>query len=308
MVTPKSSDNDKDQYVKSISSVDFAIFSSNHIELWPIIKGAIIHHSTWGAGKIIRIEQRLGYIPLIYVLFENNKEEKTFNSDSFKSSVIEAINISEAQNEALQSWKKQYTPISQPMRADKHPCFSDFGVNSLWHMTHNENIITILDRGILNHCDANQFNRVDISDPDTQKWRQRTEPCFGRKIHEYAPLYINPRNPMMYVRKHLQSKLCLLEISLSVLSENEYLIADGNAASRDTKFYDSMSSLNLLPWDVLRSDSWSDKEGGKRKRCAEILVFPRIESKYIKSLHFYNHIPSFDGVDKPMHITPKLYF
>jgi len=113
---------------------------------------------------------------------------------------------------------------------------------------------------------------------------------------------------MMFVRKHLQSKLCLLKISLSVLSENEYLIADGNAASRDTKFYDSMSSIDLLPWDVLRSDSWSDKEDGKRKRCAEILVYPRIESKYIKSLHFYNHIPFFDGVDKPKHITPKLYF
>jgi len=168
MVTPKSSDNDKDQYVKSINSVDFAVFSSNHIELWHTIKGAKIHHSIWGAGKVIRIEQRTDYIPLIYVLFENNTEEKIFNSDSFKSGIIEAINISEAQNEAFQNWKKQYEPVSQPMHVDKQPFFSDFGVNSLWHMTHNENVISILDHGILNHCDASQFNRIDISDPDVQ--------------------------------------------------------------------------------------------------------------------------------------------
>ena len=112
----------------------------------------------------------------------------------------------------------------------------------------------------------------------------------------------------MYVRKDLQSNLCLLEISLSVLYESEYLMADGNAASSETQFYDSMSSLNLLPWKVLRSDSWSDKEDGKRKSCSEILVYPKIESKYIKSLHFYDHIPCLNGVDKPMHVTPKLYF
>lgn len=194
------------------------------------------------------------------------------------------------------------------MHEDKQPCFSDFGVNSLWHMTHYKNIISILKHGILNHHDASQFKSEDISDLDVQKRRQHVDPYYRRKVHEYAPLYINPRNPMMYVRKNLQSNLCLLEICLSVLSENEYLITDGNAASSKTKFYNSMSGLNLLPWDVLKGDSWFDKEEGKRKMCAEVLIYPKIDSKYIIALHFWNRIPYLDCGDKPIYITPKLFF
>lgn len=99
----ETADNDKVPAGKFIDPIKFANFSSNHLDLWSKIKGATIHHSTYGYGKIILIEQRAGYMPLIYVFFENDHKERMFNSDSFKSGVIEAIYISEAQSEALQS-------------------------------------------------------------------------------------------------------------------------------------------------------------------------------------------------------------
>ena len=148
--------------------------------------------------------------------------------------------------------------------------FSEYGITSIWHITHKANINSILKDGILNHYDAYKINvnPIDISDPDAQRWRECWENRYHRKIHDYAPLYINPRNPMLYVRKHLQVNLCLVEVSLAVLTENEYLITDGNAASRDTQFYQSESSLSLLPWDVLRASYWTEFPDGKRKRCA----------------------------------------
>jgi len=189
MAIRELTDKDNVLYAKFINPIDFANFSCNHIELWIKVQGAIINHSEYGVGKIIRIEQRSNYIPLIYVLFENENEERTFNSDGFKSGIIETMQISNAQNEEFQEWKKQYEQDRQQKCNYIQTRFVDFGVNSLWHMTHNENVINILEHGIMNHYDAKQFERVDISDPGAQRWRECVEPCFNRKIHEYAPLF-----------------------------------------------------------------------------------------------------------------------
>jgi len=168
--------------------------------------------------------------------------------------------------------------------------FARHGVFCLWHMTHKDNIPQILSNGILNHYDAHKLrvNRVDISDPDAQKWREGIEPHYNRKIHEYAPLYIKPRNPMLYVRRHLQVDLCIIEISLSVLFENEYLITDGNASSRATKFFKSVENVDELPWNVLNGGFWPDHDDGKRKMCAEILVYPKVTPNHIGTVHCYS--------------------
>ena len=160
-------------------------------------------------------------------------------------------------------------------------------IYSLWHITHKNNVEQILRYGILNHYNAHgsNVNSVDISDPEAQKWREDIDPHYKRKIHDYAPLYIKPRNPMLYKRHNIQCDLCLLEISLSVLMENECLITDGNAASRITKFFKSANHINNLPWDVLNSAYWPDHEDGKRKMCAEVLIYPEVSKKFIERIH-----------------------
>jgi len=66
----------------------------------------------------------------------------------------------------------------------------------------------------------------------------------------------------------------------------------------------------MLPWDVLNASSWSDKLGGKRKRCAEVLVYPKVPKEYIKRIHCYSDkiLHNLDGIDIPVVITPNLYF
>ena len=113
---------------------------------------------------------------------------------------------------------------------------------------------------------------------------------------------------MLYKRRELQADICLIEIDLAVLIDRVFLLTDGNAASGTTRFFDDLSQLKSLPWDVLNSDAWFDKEDGKRKMCSEVLVYPKIDHKYIKALHFYNKIPELPGINKPKCITPKLYF
>lgn len=311
MTLEKSEDNNQPPHVKNINATEFAGFSVNYRELWSIIEDANIHHAIYGNGKIIRVEQRPDYIPLIYVQFENDSDEKTFNSNSFKSGVIETIQISIAQNEALQNWKKKhYTSAHQPKHTDAQIVLADFGVNALWHMSHRDNISNICQSGILSYYEARKLypKLVDISDPEVQRWREQKPPNSTRSIHEYAPLYINPRNPMLYVRRAQQSDICIIEIDPKVLDDNIFLLTDGNAASATTRFFEKLSDLKYLPWDVLKSESWSDKQDGKRKRCAEVLVYPKIDPQYIKAIHFRDVAPSLDGVDKRIRITPKLYF
>ncbi|MBW6484894.1 MAG: UvrD-helicase domain-containing protein [Syntrophobacterales bacterium] len=108
MTFGKVKDNNRLSPVKNIDANEFAVFSDMHLELWSKIEGANIHHSTYGAGQIIRVEQRTDYIPLIDVRFEKDNKEKTFNSESFKSGIIETIQISEIQDKILQNWKNHH--------------------------------------------------------------------------------------------------------------------------------------------------------------------------------------------------------
>jgi hypothetical protein len=115
---------------------------------------------------------------------------------------------------------------------------------------------------------------------------------------------------MLYLRKDLQNVLCLIEVSLSVMIENEYLITDGNAASHDTNFYNSVSYLKHLPWNVLDADYWYDHFDGKRKRCAEILIYPRILPKFITNIYCYsnNVLDVLSGSNKNVCLKKSLFF
>ena len=190
--------------------------------------------------------------------------------------------------------------------------FSSFSVRSLWHITHRDNVGGILQRGILSHSIAHRYsaNRVDISDPDAQKWRERFEPCYGRKIHEYAPLSIKARNPMLYLRRDRQSELCLIEVGIDSLVDVDYLITDGNAASRDTLFFRSCRDLDKLPWDVLNGQYWADREDGKRKMCAEVLVWPRVDRDFIKQVHCLSKDTEnyLSKINCRSRISPELFF
>lgn len=150
------------------------------------------------------------------------------------------------------------------------------------YLVHVQNIESILSRGILSHTEVKHraIDAADISDSDVQRWRKRTEPVYGRSIHDYVPLYLNPRNPMLYRRRELQRDLLILVVSRSVLRDSEHLFSDGNSASRATRFSGCASVLNGSA-EVLTAPGWAQFEDGKRRRCAEVLVHRRVDPRHI---------------------------
>lgn len=191
--------------------------------------------------------------------------------------------------------------------------FLSHGISSLWHLTHKDNVPSIMSNGILNHYDAHkeQVAVIDISDPEVQRIRGRiVETVYGQKIHSYAPLYVNCRNPMLYCRKNLQEHLCLLETDLSVLLKTQSVVSDGNSSSPITKYYRPSDDLTLLPWDVLKADYWRDFEDGSRKRCSEVLVYQKVMPQFITKVHCYseNTLNYLSGIHPNISITRKLFF
>lgn len=182
-----------------------------------------------------------------------------------------------------------------------------------YHMTHKDNLAGILQHGILSHADVlvrDDVLAVDISDAGAQRWRDREESANHRAIHDYAPLYINPKNPMLYVRRNLQHEIVILKISPKVLQDSQHVYSDGNAASRDTKF-SSNSNIVSDSIEALNAAYWADCVDGKRRRCAELLVYPRVQPMHIISAICNNNALAKEIAMKTelqIEVDPSMFF
>ena len=183
---------------------------------------------------------------------------------------------------------------------------------ALYHMTHETNLESILELGIMsrNRAKFDQLVLRDISEQSVQARRERTEPIFRRSLHEYAPFYLNPKNPMLYRRLEMQDEIVILKVSRSVLAPDNHLFTDGNAAARSTQF-GTNESVARRAAPVLRAQSWNDLPDGKRRRCAEVLVYPEVAPSFIdavicRSKSLADRIRIYSPV--PVVIDPSVFF
>lgn len=158
---------------------------------------------------------------------------------------------------------------------------NDFGIQYLYHMTHKSNLENILQNGLLSHNTAHSrgLTKTDISDERVNRRRNA--------VHEFVPFYFNPKNPMLYKRKNMQSEIIILCIDRNLL-QTDLKFTDGNAASSSTKFYSNTKDLEKLNWSIINSEYWSDFIDGKRIRCSEILIPKEVKTSSIKKIFCFN--------------------
>lgn len=162
-----------------------------------------------------------------------------------------------------------------------------------YHMTHINNLKSILEHGLVSHTEAHQngYVSVDISNQEVNARRQRTENIHGRTLHDYVPLYINPRNAMMYVKSvnDMAEDLVLIEVLPHIIAQfSEAVFTDGNAANDPTQFYGDLEDFDKLSWEVLNAQYWCNFNDGKRKICSEVLIPGRIPLTYIQRIIYHN--------------------
>jgi hypothetical protein len=166
----------------------------------------------------------------------------------------------------------------------------NFGINYLYHMTHRGNLENILQVGLKSHNYArqNELMQKDIANNDVNNRRSKVEPIYNKSLHDYVPLYFNPKNPMLFVRKSIQKDIVILAIDRSLIYAENSIFTDRNAANAPTKFFNNTNSLNQINWECVRAEYWNGFEDGKREKMAEILVFPDISAKNIQKIYCNN--------------------
>ena len=195
-----------------------------------------------------------------------------------------------------------------------------YRINYLYHITHVDNLLSILNSGLLSHRRAHGGSLVieDIADQEViniRKWKK--VPVSGKRIVDYVPLFFTPRNPMMRVRKDLQDDIAILCLDSSLLLQKGVIFTDGNAASDDTTFFNDLRFIDSLDWSCIRDRGkpihlYNRQEfiEWKRKRAAEVLVpdwisFSHVQSIVIKTQQ--THRKLFDPVREISKVDRRFY-
>ncbi len=195
-------------------------------------------------------------------------------------------------------------------------------LRELGYITAIANLQSIEERGILCYRAAQSIDHVDLAMAEIQERRdgklvpdvRRTK---LRELHEYAPLYVCPRNPMLYVRSARHEEICVLGVDPAVLDLEGVVVTDGNAASDYTRFASAPEGLGLVDDAMTFAEYWTDPivysyYEKKRRKCAEVLVPDRIDSGFITGVYVScerareacHAIP----VPWPVTIDPQLFF
>lgn len=176
-------------------------------------------------------------------------------------------------------------------RSDALIALKQHRVEQFYYFSLAGNFQSICKNGILpkNEVEKNSINAQTFAIPQVQT-RRHSKACVLNDgnivhIHDVVPLYFTSRTPTLYARRHLQKDIFFVVIDKDVLFSPgvRFSITDGNAASNSTHFFNSLASLQTLSWDVIYANNWIDFPDGRRKRCAEILVYPKISTEYFKA-------------------------
>jgi hypothetical protein len=155
-----------------------------------------------------------------------------------------------------------------------------------------------------------QDRRAGREVPDVRRGKQR-------ELHDYAPLYICARNPMMIKRSSWHEEICVLRVDPSVLDVDGAVVTDGNAASDYTRFAAAPDGLIEVDEELTFAEYWTDPNryayyDKKRRKCAEILVPDRVEPDFIKGVYVSSERAReacvATGIPWPSTIDPDRFF
>jgi hypothetical protein len=178
----------------------------------------------------------------------------------------------------------------------------------------------MLEEGILCHRLAERTAQgyVSVADHEVQARRAGKRIWLGRyyrRLHDYANLYIDARNAMLFVLLQTgQGDLTVLAIDPAVLDLRGVVIADRNAASLGPRFLPSAQGIDALDEAVVTAERWTDSPDARQRRMAEVLVPSRVSPSFIRGAY----VPDEDAAQRlqahlgsralPIRIHPWLFF
>jgi len=169
--------------------------------------------------------------------------------------------------------------------ATKHP------IKGLYYITHIDNIPSILQRGILSHelVEEQRVLFTPIYDAQIVSSRRGRLAPDGKSLLEFANLYFQPRNPMLYrvISEKDKKSIVIVSVSPQVLNIPGAFVTIGNAASPLSDILPVKDGLKVITqiWDIINGDWWREEDGSKRKIMAECLVPDVVPPDFIHSIY-----------------------
>ncbi|HUO82716.1 MAG TPA: DarT ssDNA thymidine ADP-ribosyltransferase family protein, partial [Gammaproteobacteria bacterium] len=101
-----------------------------------------------------------------------------------------------------------------------------------------ESLPSVCERGILCNSRAARLRARSIANQDVQDRRRVKRVPKGLRLHDYANLYVNGRNAMLYylLNQGGRADLCVISVDIAVLDLPDVVVTDRNAAADVARF------------------------------------------------------------------------
>jgi hypothetical protein len=179
-----------------------------------------------------------------------------------------------------------------------------------------ENVPSVMKLGILSNERATKVEHYSVALEVVQERRDLKHVPGGLKLHQYANLYFHARNPMMYKRKDLAGKFCVLRVSTEVRHIEGVVFTDRNASSDYVRFLHP-SQESVLDYDSIFAMDWRHPNefefyARKSKKCAEVLVPHCVRPEFLTGAYTVDQAAEKNlesqGFDLPITINPEMFF
>jgi hypothetical protein len=191
-------------------------------------------------------------------------------------------------------------------------------LTELHNITAIANLPSIARHGIICHRRAKSVGAVSIAMEEIQDRRANKRVPGGQMLHEYACLYFNARNPMLYKRHGRHMSLCVLSIDPSVLDLPGVVITDRNAASDWKRFAAAPDGISIVQREVTFAEWWTHPDDQraewqhKTAMCAEVLVPDCVPPRFLQRIYVSGPLPQREiealGLAFSTAINARLFF
>jgi len=160
-------------------------------------------------------------------------------------------------------------------------------VTELHYVTPIDNVLSILEHGILSNRLARSLTHESVSMHEIQGRRKNKRIPGAGYLHDYANLYFDAHNPMLSKVRSCNDSICILRVDHRVLDLPDVIITDRNAASDYARFDPPDKGLAPLDKNTVFAQYWTHPENQyhewthKSIKCAEVLVPQRVQPNYI---------------------------
>ena len=160
----------------------------------------------------------------------------------------------------------------------------------VYRLMHMDNLPVCLERGGMhasNHAPEGGQGYRTIQNIDIQKVRRERPIRCGPQgtVHDYVAFYFGPRSPMLYqlhtgwVEGYDQGQEPLIyavsTVESIVQARLEFVFSDGHGIAAFTQWFDDLTNLEKVDWDMVYTDYWADTVDDmdrQRRKQAEFLV------------------------------------